>query len=122
MTVQQPLAASHVDWPKLLPNPPLLSSFQSGWSSIQLTHFRHPAFDVPEISSSQHIVLIPGSQSVDWELVSDGRWQKVSYRETDFTSGCIDIFPADLPVSLRSRSTGKVMEVTLCFLEPTFLA
>jgi AraC family transcriptional regulator len=126
MSEKQPLVIDSVDWPKLLPNSPLLTSFQSGWSSIQLAHCRQLSIDLPEISSSQHIVVIPlghlGHHTVDLELISEGRLQTVSYREKDYASGFIEVFPADLLYRLRSNSTIEIMEWIQCCLEPTFVA
>jgi AraC family transcriptional regulator len=123
MSVKQPLVIDYVDWQKFVPRPPLLTSFQAGWDNIQLAHYRQPSMDVPELSNPQHTVIIPlGHQAVDFELLLEGRKQAVSYREEDYTSGCIEIIPAYLPWGLRSNSTVKLMEYIHCYLEPTFLA
>ncbi len=123
MSVKLPLEIDYVDWPKLMPNPPLLTSFQAGWSSIQLAHYRQPSVDLPEVSNPRHMVIIPlGHQTLDLEYLLEGRFQKVSYREKDFTSGYIDLLPANLPHKLRANSTVRVIEWVHCYLEPTFLA
>jgi AraC family transcriptional regulator len=123
MAIKQPLTVDCFDWTKLMPNPPVSSSFQLGWSSIQLAHYRHPSLDLPEISNTQHVVLVPlGNSPVDFEFVAEGHPQTVSYREKDYASGCIEIYPADLPISLHSHPTVKSMELIQCYLEPTFLA
>jgi AraC family transcriptional regulator len=123
MPEKQPLVVDYVDWTKLMPNPPVLSSFQSGWSSIQLLHFRLPSMDLPEVFNLQHVVVIPlGHQSVDFEFVAEGRSQTVSYREKDYTSGCIEIYPVDLPIAFHSHPTVRAMESINCYLDPTFVA
>jgi AraC family transcriptional regulator len=123
MAVKQPLVIDYIDWPELLPNLPTLNSFQSSWSGIQLAHYCQPLIDLPEISSSQHIIVIPlGHQAIDLELTSEGRLQSVSYQEKDYADGFVEVFPADLPYGLRSKSTGEVMEWIQCCLEPTFVA
>ncbi|KAM3108837.1 helix-turn-helix domain-containing protein [Phormidesmis sp. 146-33] len=123
MSVKQPLVIDYVDWPKLLPKPPLLTSFQSSWNSIQLEHYRLPFMDLPEVSNLQHVVVIPlGHSAVDFEFVAEGHSQTVSYREKDYASGCIEIYPADLPISFHSHPTVKAMESINCYVEPTFLA
>jgi AraC family transcriptional regulator len=120
---QQPLVIDSVDWPKLMPSPPLLTSFQSDWSSIQLAHFRQPSIDLPEVSNLQHMVIIPlGHQAFDFEFVWDGGLQKVSYREKDFASGCIDLIPADLPHRISSTRTVGEIEWVHCYLDPAFVA
>jgi AraC family transcriptional regulator len=120
MFTKQPLVIDHIDWPRILSNSPLLSSFQSGWSSIQIAHFRQSSIDFPEISNSQHMVIIPlGSQAFDYEMTLGGRLQKVSHGEKDFTNGCIQVMPADLPHGFHCNST---IEWIHCYLEPTFLS
>jgi AraC family transcriptional regulator len=59
MTCKQPLVIDYVDWQKLVPNPPLLTSFQSGWSNIQFAHYRQPLIDFPVVSNPEHMVIIP---------------------------------------------------------------
>lgn len=123
MFVKQNLVIDYANWPKLLPNPPLLTSFQSGWSSIQLAHYCQPSFDFPEISSPQHMVFIAlGHQTIDLEFVYEGRLQTISYREKDYASGCIEVVPADLPYGVRSISAVQAIEWIHCYLEPKFLA
>lgn len=122
MSVKQPLVIDYVDWPKFLPNPPLLNSFQSGWSSIQLAHYCQPSIYLPELSTHRHMVIIVlGHQVIDLEFVVEGRLQTFSYQEKDFASGCIEVIPADLPNGVHSISTVQI-EWIHCYLEPTFLA
>ena len=123
MLAKQPLMIDYVDWMRLMPNPPVLSSFSANWSNIQLAHYQLPTLDFPEISNTQNLIIIPlGHQTVDFEFVAEGHSQTVSYQETDFTKGYVQICPADLPISLHSHPTVKSMELIQCYLEPTFLA
>jgi AraC family transcriptional regulator len=123
MLVKQPLVIDYVDWTKLMPNPPVLSSFSANWSNIQLAHYRLPKFDFPEISNSQNVIVIPlGHETVDFEFIAEGHSSTVSYQEIDFTKGYIQICPADLPISFHSHSRNKVIEFIQCYIEPTFLA
>ncbi len=125
MPDQPALSVDCVDMPGILPNLPLVTSYQSGWNSIQLAHHRQPAaMDLPEMASPQHIVILPlGLQAVDFEFLTDGRAHPVSYQDKDYTSGCMQILPADLPYSIRADSTAnKIVEFVHCYLEPAFLA
>lgn len=122
MSAKQPLVIDCADWSKLMANPPLLTSFQSGWRSIQLAHFCQPSIDLPETSTPQHRVIIAlGHQAVDLEFVSEGRLQMISYREKDYASSCIEVVPADLPCGVRSIATVQSIEWIQCYLEPAFL-
>jgi AraC family transcriptional regulator len=122
MTVKQPLLIDYVDWLKLMPTPPFLTSFQSGWSGIQLVHYRQPLACLSEISNSQHLIIIPlGQVAVNYKVALEGRAQVVSFQEKDYDSGCIAVFPAALPYGFHSHSTYRVMEWIQCYLEPVFL-
>ncbi|EKQ68321.1 DNA-binding domain-containing protein, AraC-type [Leptolyngbyaceae cyanobacterium JSC-12] len=124
MSAKQPLAIDCVDLPKFLPAPPLLTSFQAGWSSIQLAHYCQSSIDIPEVSSSQHIITISlgHHQGCDLEFVSEGRLQTISYHEKDFARGFIEIVPANSPCGIRSISVTQSIEWISFYLEPTFLA
>lgn len=124
MSAKQPLAIDCVDLPKFFPNSPLLTSFQAGWSSIQLAHYRQPLIDIPEVSIPQHIITIPlgHNQGCDLEFVSDGRLQTISYHEKDFAKGFIEIVPANSPCGIRSISVTQPIEWISFYLEPTFPA
>ena len=123
MSEKQALAIDYEDLPKLFPNPPLLTSFQSGWNSIQLAHYCQPSIDIPEVSNPQHSIAISlGHQGCDLEFVSEGRLQTISYHEKDFATGFIEIVPANSPCGIRSISTTQSIEWINCYLKPTFLA
>lgn len=119
MSIEQ---IDYIDWSKFLPNPPLLTSFQLGWNNIQLAHNNHSSVDVPEMSTSEHIVIIPlGHQTVDFEFFIERRKQIVSYQEKDY-AGCIENFPANLSWEIRSNGIAQALECIYCYLAPTFLA
>lgn len=123
ISMKQPLVIDYANWPKLLPSQPLLTSFQSGWNSIQLAHYHQSSIDFPEVSNPRHMLIIPlGHQAFDLEFVPEGHLQTISYREKDYASSCIQIVPANLPHRARSISTVQSIEWIHCYLEPTFLA
>lgn len=125
MTTEPPLVVDFVqdNAPQILPNLPLLSSHRSSWRNIHLAHHRQPRMDLPELYNPQHIVIIPlGHRVVDIEFASEGRLQTVLYEANDYTKGCIQIFPADLPYKLNCNPEVKQVEFIHCYLEPTFLA
>jgi AraC family transcriptional regulator len=120
MSRTQPLLINYADWPKLLPDAPLMTSFQSGWSGIQLAHFYQSSINLPEISNHEHMIIIPlGPQAFGLEMTLEGCFQTISYREEDLASGCVQIIPADLPHSLRCHSA---IESVHCYLEPSSLS
>lgn len=122
MSIKQPLVVDYVDWTELMPVPPVLTSFQSGWSSIQLAHFHQPLGYLPEISNSQHLIIIPlGHQAVNYKLVTEGRSQVVAYQEKDYARACIEFFPAALPYEFHPHSTSQTAEWMQCYLDPLFL-
>ncbi len=104
----------------LMPNPPLLTSQNSGWSSIQFAHFRQPALELPELISLQHIIapVVP-QQTVEIEFVLDGRLQTMQYYPNDYMDGCVEIFPASQDCKICPY---KEIEFTHFYLEPTFVS
>lgn len=120
---EQPLVIDCAEWIKLMPSPPVLTSFQSSWNNIQLIHYRQPLACLSEISNSQHLIIIPlKNKAVNYEIVLEGQSQVVSFQEKDYRGGCIAIFPATLPYGFHSHSHYQVMEWMQCYLEPVFLA
>lgn len=123
MCIKEPLIHNYQDWSKFIPNPPLLTSLQSGWNNIQLDHYCEPLLNVPETSNSWHMIMMPlGHKNIDFELILAGRLQTVSYSHTDFASHCIQLYPAELTHQFRARSSVQAIEWFQCYLEPTFLA
>jgi AraC family transcriptional regulator len=79
--------------------------------------------DLSEMCNSQHIVIVPlGHGVVDLEVFSEGRSHIALYQANDYTDGCIQIFPANLPHQIRCSPQVKQVEFIHCYLEPTFLA
>jgi AraC family transcriptional regulator len=108
---------------QLLSNRPLVNSHQSSWNNIHLAHYRETIQEVPEMSSPQHIVVIPiGPHVLDMEFFSEGRFQDLPVREQDYQNGMIQIFPADLLFNQRSMQGSVEVEFIHCYLEPTYFA
>jgi AraC family transcriptional regulator len=120
MTAEQPLVLEKDNWPEQFVQPPLLSSFQSSWRSIQLAHFCKTSVVLPEVSSPQHMIIIPlGSEGLNYEIRLEGRLHKISHHQKDIANGCIQVLTADLPFSFHSDSAAERIH---CCLEPTFLS
>ncbi|EKQ68003.1 DNA-binding domain-containing protein, AraC-type [Leptolyngbyaceae cyanobacterium JSC-12] len=105
---------------QLLPSLPILTSYQSKWQGIQLACHRQPAWEIPELSGSQHIVVVPiVFNTVQVEFWSERRLQNFQYRPDDYANRCIEVFPANLPYKV---SWNQEVEFIHCYLEPTVLA
>lgn len=104
----------------LIPNPPLLTSEQSGWDSIQLAYYHEPAWELPENHSKQHIIFIPTKhEAATVEFVSEGDRQAVQYDPSDRTNGLFGILPADLAYRLCWSID---VEFLHCYIEPAFIS
>ncbi len=101
-----------------LPRPPICSSYQADWKQIYLAHYQLPAWEIPEIASPQHtIVLVTAKQPTAAEFISEGRVRQLRFDRSH--RGCISLLPAYLP----NRSSWNVAaEFTHCYLDPTFIA
>ncbi|MGV0026143.1 helix-turn-helix transcriptional regulator [Phormidesmis priestleyi] len=122
MPTEQPLEIDFLQDvpPQILPNLPVLTSYQSNWKNIHLAHHRQPAWELPEIQNPQHILVIPlGYQSVEVNWVSEGRWSRTQFDANDYTSGHVQIFPAHVPYG---GSWSRNVEFIHFYLEPAFIS
>jgi AraC family transcriptional regulator len=105
---------------QVMPNPPLLTSHGSGWSSIHLAHFRQPTWELPKFYHLQHIVIIPMMrQTVTAEFCLDGHLHEVQYHPNDYLNNCIEVYPAALCSKI---CWDKEAEFTQFYLEPAFVS
>jgi AraC family transcriptional regulator len=101
-----------------LPRPPLLTSYQAGWKSLQLAHFQQNGLETPEMISHVHIIVMANwRQSTEVTMVTEDYRRRDLFEQDD--SGCIQIIPAEL--AFQSTVTREV-EFTHCYFEPTFLS
>lgn len=106
--------------PQILPNLPVLTSYQSSWRNIHLAHYRQPAWELPELQNPQHILVLPlGYQSVEVNWISDGQWSHTQFDANDYTSDHIQIFPAHVPYG---GSWSRNVEFIHFYLEPAFIS
>lgn len=99
-----------------LPCPPIIASYPLGWKNINFAHYRLPAWEIPEMTSPQHMIGFSTAKlTVATEIVLDGRVYHVpGWTGQDF----VGVFPANLPMSSRWNEEG---EFTHCYLDQTFL-
>ena len=122
MPIEQPVKVDFLQDvpPQILPNLPVLTSYQSSWRNIHLAHYRQPAWELPELQNPQHILVLPlGYQSVEVNWISDGRWSRTQFDANDYTSGHIQIFPAHVPYG---GSWSRNVEFIHFYLEPAFIS
>jgi AraC family transcriptional regulator len=102
----------------LLPRPPLRASYAAGWQHIYLQQFQLPAWEIPELASSQHtLVIVMPAQRLDAEFIADGKKRCLQFDRTHHD--CISLVPAQLP----NRSSWQQEAIfTVCHLEPNFIA
>ncbi|MBW4541344.1 MAG: AraC family transcriptional regulator [Myxacorys chilensis ATA2-1-KO14] len=104
----------------IMPNPPLMTSERSGWSSIQLANFIQPAWELPAFYSLQHIIIIAKNrQPVNAELVMEGQLCRVQYHPNDYIDGYIEVFPAGLCSQI---CWDQEIDFTHFYLDPAFVA
>ncbi len=107
----QPAATSD-----FLPCPPLLLSHQAGWQNIHLARYHLPAWEIPEIASPQHtIILSRAKQPTLSEMKLEDRVITLQHQKN---IACISIVPADVPISVNWN---QEIEFTHCYLARTFV-
>lgn len=123
MSVKKPLAVDYSQensTSPLVPNPPLFTSCDSGWKDIHLAYHRQPAWELPELAGSQHIIVLPiPKQVTNVELFEENRFHELQYCPEDYANGFIELFPAHLPYRC---SWNQEVDFIHYYLEPKFLA
>ncbi len=73
---------------ELFPNPPLLTSYNSGWSGIHFEHHHQPSHDTPEHRTTMHAI------SISFSSTPSERWFD-GHRQSEYqTPGVMAIIPA----------------------------
>ena len=72
---------------QIFPNPPLSTSYDSGWSDIHFEHHRQPGSDKPEHRTTMHIVAIA------LNCVLGERWFDGHFQREYLTPGATAIIP-----------------------------
>jgi AraC family transcriptional regulator len=100
---------------KILPRPSLRSSVNLGWSNIYVQQHQQPAWEMPEYSYIQHMILIHGTL----QTAPTERWIDGQRRQEYLGKGNnIVIVPAMVP---HRASWGREDPFSLIFLEPDYL-
>jgi AraC family transcriptional regulator len=123
MPSAQPLAIdfSQAEAPTMiLPRPALLGSHPSNWNGVHCAHYRQPSWELPEISTDQHIIYIPAAnQPARVEVALEGRCQEVTFNLAEYANACFGILPANLAYKLCWNIE---VEFFHFYIEPSFLA
>ena len=105
---------------QIMPNPPLLSSHKSSWSSIHLAHYRQPPWELPETSSNQHIIYIAlADEAANVEFTSEHGIQYARYGINEYANGCCGVLPAYLPYKVRWDINADFLHL---YIDPVFLS
>ena len=105
---------------QILPKMPLLSSHQSSWNTIHLAHHHQPAWELPEVCSEQHVIIIPTRyDTADIEYFMDGQHRTIQYEANNPTKSSFAILPANLPYAINWNVETEFLH---CYLEPSVLA
>jgi AraC family transcriptional regulator len=100
---------------QVLPLPPLLSSHQSGWKNLHLSHWTMPAGEIPEVVSKQHTLSLFSVKTLAVvEVVLDGKISPPSHSNLDR----VLLIPTDVPFTSRWLSE---IDITTCHLDTQFV-
>jgi AraC family transcriptional regulator len=105
---------------QLLAQPPLLNSYQLGWSNICLEQHLQPAWELPEISLTQHMLILyqpKETTRVKYDIA--GQLNEITFHPSDYANHRIALMPAN--VSFAS-AWDKEIHSTIIYLEPNFVA
>ena len=100
---------------QVMPCPPVCTSENLGWTGIQVQHHRSPAWENPEHTMRQHVLVVHhANQTIQAERSMAGR------RQAEYLDrGQIVIIPAQTPHQIRWHGDG---DFTLLLLDPLHLA
>ena len=115
---EQPLTVNFTqenDVLRILASPPLISSQELNWDGIYVQHYQQPAWETPEYSHTQHMLLIHTSKTlVRAERMLDGRKQR-----EQLGNGNVALVPATVK---HQVNWDRENNFSLLFLEPAHLA
>ena len=93
--------------------PPEFSSAGAGWDGFVLEHHRHPAFELPPLTSDSYVVASAVGRSFKAELLRDG--ERLQY---NLARGDVSVFPYGFSID---GGTVGACEFILLRLQPTML-
>ncbi|MGL5942507.1 MAG: helix-turn-helix domain-containing protein [Waterburya sp.] len=97
-----------------LPRSPIVSSSELNWTTIQVTHFRQPAFQLPEHKSNYHGICLNTGKVVKLERKIEGK-----FRTANSIPGNLSIIPANLSQSFTWNSEADFL---LIYLKPDLIS
>ena len=99
---------------RVLPQPPIVASYHTGWKGLTFTHYRHPPHQTVEHSLLQHSLTISDPKSCfQVERCLDGKFKRYAHGH-----GRIDIIPASLN---RWTNWDREVEFSAIAICPTLL-
>ena len=98
----------------MLPQPPIVASYHTGWKGLTFTHYRHPPHQTVEHSLLQHSLTISDPKSCfQVERCLDGKFRHYAHG-----NGRVDIIPASLN---RWTNWDRPVEFSAIAICPTLL-
>ena len=99
---------------RVLPQPPIIASYHTGWKGLTFTHYRHPPHQTVEHSLLQHSLTICDPKSCfQVERCLDGKFKRYAHG-----NGRVDIIPASLN---RWTNWDREVEFSAIAICPTLL-
>ena len=99
---------------RVLPQPPIVASYHTGWKGLTFTHYRHPPHQTVEHSLLQHSLTISDPKSCfQVERCLDGKFKRYAHG-----NGRVDIIPASLN---RWTNWDREVEFSAIAICPTLL-
>jgi AraC family transcriptional regulator len=99
---------------RVLPQPPLVASYHTGWKGLTFTHYCHPPHETVEHGLLQHSLVITDSKSCfQAERHLDGKFKHYAHG-----NGRVDVIPAFLS---HSTNWDREVEFSVIAICPTLL-
>lgn len=82
------------DVTQVLPSGSLLSSQPGQWNGVHLGYYQHPPYEIPEVASKHHLVLVHLEVPTQVE-----QWLGTQFQKDHFQVGSVLVVPAHMPHS-----------------------
>jgi AraC family transcriptional regulator len=99
---------------RVLPQPPLVASYHTGWKGLTFTHYCHPPHETVEHGLLQHSLVITDSKS----CFQAGRHLDGKFKHYAHGNGRIDVIPAFLS---HETNWDREIEFSVIAICPTLL-
>ncbi|WP_439341802.1 helix-turn-helix transcriptional regulator [Vacuolonema iberomarrocanum] len=96
------------DVTQVLPSGPILSSQPGQWNGVHLSYYQHPPYEIPEVASKHHLILVHLEVPTQVE-----QWMGTEFQKIHFQVGSVLVVPAQTPHSANWDAENRYLLLSL---------